>query len=152
MQYPLLTALTLAAPLLLACGSPESISEAAQQDATDLLQIGRQRYEEGDATGAIASFTDAIERNPNNPLVYANRGGVLAAQSDFTAAIADYSCAIELEPELAGAYGGRGLAHYHNGDSTAGVEDLWQAAQLFRDQGEMNSYRATMGIIQRLEP
>lgn len=145
-------AVLLTAPILLACGSPEPISESSQQQASELIETGRLLYGEGNAADAIVNYSDAIALDPNSAIAYANRGGVLAAQRNYTKAIADYSCAIQLNPDLAGAYGGRGLAHHYNGDTNAGVSDLWQAAQLFRDQGRMNDFYRTIDIIQRLAP
>ncbi|PSN20118.1 hypothetical protein C7271_03755 [filamentous cyanobacterium CCP5] len=152
MQRPIYLGLLVTAPLLLACGSAEIVSDADQQAAQELLETGQLLYAEGDTTSALINYRDAIDRNPNNPVAYANRAGLLAAQQNYPKAIADYTCAINLNPELAGAYGGRGLARHYNGDTNAGVDDLWQAAQLFRDQGRMNDFYATIGIIQRLAP
>lgn len=140
------------APLLLACGTPQPVSQESQQQASELLQTGRLLYGEGNVTDAIVNYSDAIALDPNNAIAYANRGGALAAQEDYGKAIADYDCAIRLDPSMAGAYGGRGLAHHLSGDTSTGVADLWEAAQLFREQGRMDDYYRTLTIIQRLAP
>lgn len=144
--------LLLSAPLLLACGSSEPVSESDQQSAQALLSTGQLLYAEGDTANALLNYREAIDLNPNSAIAHANRAGLFAAQQNYPKAIADYNCAIALDPELAGAYGGRGLARHYNGDTRSGVDDLWQAAQLFRDQGRMSDFYATISVIQRLAP
>lgn len=144
--------LLVAAPLLLACGSAEPISESDQQAAQERLATGQLLYADGDAPNALLNYSEAIDLNPNSASAYANRAGLFAAQQNYTKAITDYDCAIELDPELAGAYGGRGLARHYSGNTTDGASDLWQAAQLFRDQGRMNDFYATLSVLQRLAP
>ncbi len=108
-------------------------------------------YSKGNVKAAIEQYSVAIKLDPAFVNAYVARGGALGVLENYPAAIDDYTAAINLAPDLAGAYGGRGLARFRNGDDE-GVRDLWQAAQLYQEQEQMNHYFRTLSIIQRLDP
>jgi len=124
-----------------------AVSDRAQEH----FRQGQRHHSKGNLKAAIEQYSAAIKLNPEFVNAYVARGGTFGALEDYSAAIEDYSSAIALSPELAGAYGGRGLARFRNGDQE-GVQDLWQAAQLYREQDKMNDYFRTLAIIQRLDP
>ena len=64
----------------------------------------------GDYPNAIASYTQAINLNPQLNHAYVSRGDAYFSQSDFLSAVADYTKAIELSPNYAAAYYRRGIA------------------------------------------
>jgi len=136
---------------LLACSVPASLGQTNEALAEDLFQQGQAAFRSGEPDSAIALYTEAIGADPSYIAAYVGRGGVYAVLQDYEAAIADFDQAIELDPELASAYGSRGVARYRNGDSE-GIKDLWQAAQLFRQQDRMEDYFKTLIIIRRLDP
>jgi tetratricopeptide (TPR) repeat protein len=78
---------------------------------TLLRQRGLAKAQMGDYDGAIALFTQLIERNPLNASDYSNRGLTYFQSGRLAEAFADYSRAIELNPRLDGAYNNR--ANYH---------------------------------------
>jgi tetratricopeptide (TPR) repeat protein len=124
---------------------------AAQEQAQQHFQQGQRHYSKGNLKAAIEHYSAAIKIDPEFINAYVARGRVLGVLEDYSAAIEDYTTAIDLDTELAGAYGGRGLARFRNGDNE-GIQDLWQAAQLYREQDKMNDYFRTLSIIQRLAP
>ena len=58
----------------------------------------------GQYVRAIANYDTAIGFNPDDPLVYSNRGSIYAEKGQYHRAIADYDNAIRLKPDYANAY------------------------------------------------
>ena len=65
----------------------------------------------GAAKGNLASLSDVIQRNPNDPVAYNTRGVAYAKVGQFPQAIEDFSRAIQLDPHFSGAYTNRALAY-----------------------------------------
>src|SRR5689334_5631785 len=63
---------------------------------------------EDDAAGAqavnIASLSDVVARNPNDPQAYNTRGAAYARVGRYREAIQDFDKAVQLNPNLAAAY------------------------------------------------
>jgi tetratricopeptide (TPR) repeat protein len=78
---------------------------------TMLRQRSLAKAQMGDYDGAIALFTQLIQRNPLSATDYSNRGLTYFQSGRRAEAFADYSRAIELNPRLDGAYNNR--ANYH---------------------------------------
>jgi Tfp pilus assembly protein PilF len=59
----------------------------------------------------IASLTDVIRRNPNDPQGYNVRGTVFGRAGRYQEALADFDKALSLDPNYAQAYSNRALVH-----------------------------------------
>ena len=59
----------------------------------------------------IASLTEAIKNNPNDPQAYNKRGSVLAQAGKTDEALADFNKAIGLDPNYGQAFANRGLIY-----------------------------------------
>ncbi|NJR65726.1 MAG: tetratricopeptide repeat protein [Leptolyngbyaceae cyanobacterium CRU_2_3] len=105
----------------------------------------------GNLEQAIADLNRAIQIDPNNADAYYNRGKARTEQRDAAGAIADYTESIRLDPTLAGAYGNRGLLYAETGKPADAIADLQQAAQLFQQQGDRQSYQQTLFFIQQIQ-
>jgi tetratricopeptide (TPR) repeat protein len=79
---------------------------------------------------AIADFTQAIRLDPNNAVVYNERGRVYIDKRDQNKAIADCNQAIKLNPNYALAYRNRGLAYSSKKDYDKAIADYTQAIRL----------------------
>jgi len=78
----------------------------------------------------ITFWNSSISQNPDNPLMYNNRGYVKDNRSDFQGAINDYTKAIELNPNFALAYYNRGNAYGTKGDLAEAIKDYDKAIEL----------------------
>lgn len=75
--------------LLTACAA------APEETPARCAERGYLRWEAGDAAGAIAEFTRAIELAPDDPAGYWSRAVVYRELQDYSAALADYTAALE---------------------------------------------------------
>ena len=97
------------------------------------------RYEaKGEHDNAIASFSNAIAAEPDNPDVYLHRAASYAAKRDYGRAIADYTRAIAIEPDDAAAYRSRGIAYQQIGDHEHAIADY--DASIARDADNAYTY------------
>ena len=79
---------------------------------------------------ATADFTQALRLDPNNALIYRERGNTYLSIGDLDHAIADFTQAIQLDPSAAMVYSNRGNAHYEKGDLESAIADYTQAIRL----------------------
>jgi tetratricopeptide (TPR) repeat protein len=128
------------------------VASSSVEEAESLYRQGMLQYEKGNIEEAIDLYTDSLELNPDSPEAYSARAGAWGILKEYEAAIADYSAAIDLDDTLAPAYGGRGLAKTLKGQLDEGVHDLWTAAQLFREQNQVEQYYKTLAIIEGVAP
>ena len=78
------------------------------QDLDTLYQQAYSASNQGNFDLAEVLWTKAIERMPENPASWSNRGNSRVSQFKLTEAIADFDQAIELAPEESGPYINRG--------------------------------------------
>ncbi len=82
---------------------------------------------------AIAYYTEAIERNPNDRYAYNNRGVAYSDQGEYDLAMADYNKALQLNPDYVAAYINRGIAYSDQGEYDLAMADYNKALQLNPD-------------------
>ena len=86
--------------------------------------------ENGEQDRAIATFSQAIELNPDYADVYNNRGVAYNIKGDYDRAIQDFNKAIQLSSDHANAYNNRGNAHSDKGEHDRAIQDYNIATQL----------------------
>jgi Flp pilus assembly protein TadD len=71
----------------------------------------------------IASLTEVIQSQPNDPQAYNMRGTVLASSGRRKEALIDFNKAIALDSKYSEAYANRGLLHRQNGQPDLALKD-----------------------------
>ncbi|WP_310484667.1 tetratricopeptide repeat protein, partial [Chamaesiphon sp. VAR_48_metabat_403] len=120
-------------------------------DDNAYMMRGNTKSQLGDKQGALADYNRAIVINPNNTAAYNGRGLVKLQLGDKQGSLSDYDRAITIKPNDTTNYMLRGLAKSQLGDKQGAIADLTQAAELFRQQKQMNLYQNVMGIIAKLK-
>jgi tetratricopeptide (TPR) repeat protein len=78
----------------------------------------------------ITFYNSSISQNPNNALMYTNRGAIKVNMGDLQGAIGDFTKAIELKPGDAVAYNDRGIAYSSTGRLEMAIDDFDKAIEL----------------------
>jgi tetratricopeptide (TPR) repeat protein len=86
-------------------------------------------------------FNAAISQNPDNALMYNNRGYVKVDIGDFQEAINDYTKAIELNPNFALFYYNRGNAYSDKRDLENAIKDYDKVIELNPDNADAYNNR-----------
>ena len=114
---------------------------ALTDDAEAHNTRGIAHSESGKQDKAIATFSKAIELNPDFVIAYNNRGVAYYTKGDYARAIADFSKAIELNPDFVIAYNNRGATHGVKGDYTRATVDFTEAINLNPNYAEAYNNR-----------
>jgi tetratricopeptide (TPR) repeat protein len=150
--------------------------EAAIADYTQVIQLnprfanayflrGLIHYDMGNHQPALADMTQAIRFDPTLFTAYIIRSRTRLALGDREGAKVDLKIGLQSLPSLQQAAGGaavagggksnayydRGVSLARRGDKQAAIRTLQQAANLFRSQGNMPRYQATLIVIRRLQ-
>ena len=72
-------------------------------------------------------FSQAIELDPSNHVLYSNRSGAYASLKDYQAALEDANKTIEIKPDWAKGWGRKGAAQHGVGD-LVGAKDAFEEA------------------------
>ncbi len=101
---------------------------------------------------ALADYHRAIELNPNYLDAYYQRGCAHHSLGNLSAAVADFSRALQIDPRYAPAYYQRGKVHAQIGDRTGAIGDYHQAANLYLDRGDSQTYQQILQTLDRVSP
>jgi len=90
---------------------------------------------------AIADFNYALSLDPNNAVIYIERGSAYSVKGELDQAIADSNQAIRLNPNYARAYNDRGFAYYRKKDYDRAIKDYDEAIRLDLDDPNATQFR-----------
>ena len=93
---------------------PKQTARLTEQQIAQGEKIAKQAFraaERGDFARAETYWTSLVEKFPDNPSAWSNRGNVRIGQYKLTEAIADFDRSIEIAPKYPDAYLNRGIAY-----------------------------------------
>jgi stress-induced-phosphoprotein 1 len=79
-------------------------------------------------TARSEKFSQAIELDPSNHVLYSNRSGAYASLKDYTKALEDANKVVEIKPDWSKGWGRKGTALHGGGDlgmSQGGSYGFW---------------------------
>jgi serine/threonine-protein kinase len=92
----------------------------------------------GDLSAAMADLSQAIDLEPENPIIYYQQGNLRYDLGDRQGALADYTNALRYNSGLVNAYINRGTVRAELGDEAGAVSDYTEAIQ--RNPNLMEAY------------
>ena len=111
--------------------------DAAQRYMSD----GISYVSKGSIDKAIASFSRALELDPENPFIYNFRGDAYLQKGQIEEAFSDFNRAIDLYSNNEFAYSGRGNAYMRKGQIDEAISDYNKAIALAPENVITYSYR-----------
>ena len=105
------------------CASIRAILEA-------LVNRGLAHAQKGDNDKAVADYSEGLQLNPRDEILYYNRGNAWFAMGDLDRAVADYTEALRLDPRNLWALGNRGKTYAARGEHVRAVADFTRILQL----------------------
>ncbi|RMZ86938.1 hypothetical protein DV736_g5842, partial [Chaetothyriales sp. CBS 134916] len=98
--------------------------------ADALKAEGNKAFAAKDFTTAIDKFSQAIELDPSNHVLYSNRSGAHASLKQWQQALDDANKTTELKPDWAKGWGRKGAAQHGLGDLVAAKDSFDEALKL----------------------
>jgi tetratricopeptide (TPR) repeat protein len=105
-------------------------TEEQLQEGDKLTKQAFDATDRGDFATAEKYWTEIIEKFPQNPAIWSNRGNSRVSQNKLEEAIADYNKAVELAPNVTDPYLNRGTALEGLGKWDEAIADYNRALEL----------------------
>ena len=83
-----------------------------------------------DAKAAVAEYTQKLQAQPNNAVLYNNRGVAYKMLEQYQKALEDLNRAIQLDPNYSDAYNNRGTVYDKLNQNDKAISDYSRAIQL----------------------
>ncbi|KAG0651392.1 Heat shock sti1 [Hyphodiscus hymeniophilus] len=93
--------------------------------ADELKAAGNKAIAEKNFDEAISKFTEAIEIEPQNHILYSNRSAAYASKKEYDSALKDAEKVTEIKPDWAKGWGRKGAAMHGLGD-LLGANDAYE--------------------------
>ncbi|EME83311.1 uncharacterized protein MYCFIDRAFT_153907 [Pseudocercospora fijiensis CIRAD86] len=110
--------------------------------AEALKAEGNKLFAAKDFEGAAQKFSEAIEADPNNHVLYSNRSGAYASLKQYELALADATKTTEIKPDWSKGWGRKGAALHGMGDLMGAVQAFDEALKLDPNNAQAKSGRA----------
>lgn len=108
--------------------------------ALELRKAGNELLKQNRTGAALAKYTEGIAEDPNNYVLYSNRGAVFTTINDIDSAIKDLEKATELEPKYETGWTRLGFAYLAVGKAFKSVEAYSKAIKLADEKKMVPQY------------
>ena len=115
---------------VIAATEPQNITPAQLEELDTLFNQAFNASNNGDFANAEQLWTQIIEKYPDNPAIWSNRGNIRLSQNKIEAAISDYEKAIEIVPNAPDPYLNRGIAYERLQKWSEAIADYNQVIKL----------------------
>jgi Flp pilus assembly protein TadD len=102
----------------------------ADKTATEYIMEGQGFLNANNFDKAIASFTAALQLEPDSVQALLLRGIAYTRKEYFDKAIEDYTAVIRLDPQNGKAYNNRAIAYWFNDEAVPARKDMMKAEEL----------------------
>ncbi|KIW70333.1 hypothetical protein PV04_02612 [Phialophora macrospora] len=117
--------------------------------ADALKAEGNKAFAAKDFKTAVEKFSQAIELDPTNHVLYSNRSGAYASLKDYQAALDDANKTTEIKPDWAKGWGRKGAAQHGLGD-LVGAKDAFEEA-LKLDPSNAQAQQGLQAVTRAIE-
>ena len=107
--------------------------EALHSDLQGLYEQAFSETDSGNFAAAEKTWSKAIDRMPDNPATWSNRGNARISQNKLDDAIADFDQSIAIAPDQPGPYVNRGIAWEGKGQWEKAIADYNHALDIDPD-------------------
>ncbi|KAJ4363954.1 Hsp90 cochaperone [Neocucurbitaria cava] len=107
--------------------------------ADALKAEGNKLFAEKKFAESIEKFSQAIELDPSNHVLYSNRSGAYASLKDWQKAFDDATKTTEIKPDWAKGWGRKGTALHGNGDLVGATDAFGEALKLDPNNAQAKS-------------
>jgi tetratricopeptide (TPR) repeat protein len=101
-----------------------------QATALRLAGRGLELLRQGDGSGAIRAFSEALAIEPDQAAIRLLRGDAYRLAGDLGRALSEYDEVVRLAPRSAAARNNRGLTHHQKGDHDRAIDDFTEAVRI----------------------
>ncbi|KAK2464265.1 hypothetical protein APHAL10511_003722 [Amanita phalloides] len=128
------------------------VTEQAKADAAQLKARANKAFTSNYFATAIRLYSDAIEKNPNDPTLWCNRAYARMKSEEYGYALNDANQAIQLDAKYAKAYYRRAMCHLQILKFQAAVVDFKKVVSLEPNNGTVKTQLvSTQKLIRRIE-
>jgi tetratricopeptide (TPR) repeat protein len=113
-----------------------NISLEMEPSVEAYIQLALAKRMTDDLVGALNAYDGAITLDPNDPVVYNNRGNLNDELKKTVDALKDYEKAIRLDPVYTNAYYNKAIAHYNLKEYPEAKADFEKVTVLAPDDAE----------------
>ena len=110
--------------------------------------LGRTLHAQGNLEGALSSFQQAVQLQPQDAATHANLGYILREQGRFVEAIASFQLALELAPHWPELHFNLGQVFYEQGSMTEALQSFQHAIVLRPDYADAHY---NLGVVQQTQ-